>query len=134
MSRAISEILIIGIVVTAIAGISGYYSLMSQVGTQNVSLKLADHQLSKVSDTTVLVSVTLKNEGTLPVKLWEVRFDDVPLFVPGGLTLNPGFTWSDAKTHVMQTTVNYGDVHTIFVLFEVQGTNMTKAFPVRVSI
>ncbi|HID72519.1 TPA: hypothetical protein EYP38_01140 [Candidatus Micrarchaeota archaeon] len=132
LSRAISEILIIGVVVTAIAGISGYYSLMSQVGMQSVSLQLADYQLSKVNETAVLVSVTLKNDGTVPVVLNTVKFDGDALFYPG-VELNPGSTWSNATVYDTGERVGYGDVHTLFVEFEADGSNLTKAFTVRVS-
>ena len=132
LSRAISEILIIGVVVTAIAGISGYYSLVAQVGTQSVSLQLIDYKLSKVNETAVLVSVTLKNDGTVPVVLNTVRFDGDTLFYPRA-PLSPGSTWSNATVYDTGETVGYGDVHTLFVEFEAEGSNLTKAFTVRVS-
>jgi flagellin-like protein len=78
--KAVSPIVatIILIIITIIAGIVIYFYVSGYLagGATNVSLKISGGATAPGGGTTVFVTLTIKNDGTVPVKLEELRILD----------------------------------------------------------
>jgi flagellin-like protein len=78
--KAVSPIVatIILIVITIIAGIIVYFyvtGILAGSGT-NVSLKISGGAVAPGGGTTVFVTLTIKNDGNIPIKLTNLRIHD----------------------------------------------------------
>jgi flagellin-like protein len=87
--KAVSPIVatIILIIITIIAGIVVYFYVSGFLagGATNVSLKISGGAVAPGGGTTVFVTVTIKNDGTVPVQLIRLRILDFA--VGSGATL-----------------------------------------------
>jgi flagellin-like protein len=90
--KAVSPIVatIILIIITIIAGIIIYFYVSGYLagGATNVSLKISGGAVAPGAGTTVFVTVTIKNDGTVPIQLKKLVVVDPAV----GITVSPSYT------------------------------------------